>query len=125
MNFSLKFPRYRRTSSLTFFVLYSDILLPKSDEKVVAVISIVEYVMTTVAYVRINKVVKYHQNQISSHNQLKPEQTRKAFRQKKFVHSQNVFMLGSFWIYNVLAYTRTETKNLCTVVGCINLKGFL
>ena len=92
VNFLSKFPRYRRTSSLAFFVLYFDILLPKSDENVVAVICIVEYVMTTVAYVRIYKVVKYHQNQISSQNQLKPEQTRKAFRQKKFAYSQNVFM---------------------------------
>ena len=84
--------RYRRTSSLAFFVLYFDILLPKSDEEVVKVISIVKYVMTTVAHVRIYKVVKYHQNQISSHNQLKPEQTRKAFRKKKLAHSQNVFL---------------------------------
>ena len=92
VNFLSKSPRYRRTSSLAFFVLYFDILLPKSDEKVVAVISILEYVMTTMAYVRVYKAVKYHQNQIRSHNQLKPEQTRQALPQKKFVHSQNVFM---------------------------------
>ena len=55
---------------------------------VVAEICIVEYTMTTVAHVRIHKNVKYHQNQISSHNQLETEQTREALPQKKFTHSQ-------------------------------------
>ena len=42
------------------------IFLPKSNEMVTAVILLVGYVLTTVAYVRIYKVVKYHQNQIYS-----------------------------------------------------------
>ena len=72
------------------FILHN--LFPKSNDKVVAEICIVEYTMTTVAHVRIHKNVKYHQNQISSHNQLETEQTREALPQKKFTHSQNVFM---------------------------------
>ena len=72
------------------FILH--ILFPKSSDKVVVEICIVEYTMTTVAHVRIHKNVKYHQNQISSHNQLETEKTREAWPQKKFTHSQNVFM---------------------------------
>ena len=41
------------------------------------------YVLTTVAYVRISKVVKYHQNQIYSQNQLQNAQTREVLRQEK------------------------------------------
>ena len=59
------------------FILH--ILFPKSNDKVVSEICIVEYTMTTVAHVRIHKNVKYHQNQISSHNQLETEQTREAW----------------------------------------------
>ena len=72
------------------FILH--ILLPKSNDKVVAEICIVEYTMTTVAHVRIHKNVKYHQNQINSHNQLETEQTREALPRTNFTHSQNVFM---------------------------------
>ena len=90
VNFLLKFTRYRRTSRLA--PLFNHILLPKSNDKVVAENCIVKYTMTTVAHVRIYKNVKYHQNQINSHNQLETEQTREAWPQKKFTHSQNVFM---------------------------------
>ena len=50
---------------------------------VAAVILLVEYVLTTLAYVRIYKVVKYHQNQIHSQNQLQNAQTREVLRQTK------------------------------------------
>ena len=56
---------------------------PKSNQMVVAVILLVGYFLTTVAYVRIYKVVKYHQNQIYSQNQLQNAQTREALRQRK------------------------------------------
>ena len=48
--------------SCVFPILY--ILFPKEIEMVTAIISIIGYALTTVAYVRIYKVVKYHQNQI-------------------------------------------------------------
>ena len=52
-----------------------------------SVISVVGYVLTTLAYVRIYKVVKYHQNQIYGQNQLQNAQTREALRQRKSAYS--------------------------------------
>ena len=52
-----------------------------------AVISVIGYVLTTLAYVRIYKVVKYHQNQIYSQNQLQNAQTREAHRQRKSAYN--------------------------------------
>ena len=54
---------------------------------VAAVILLVGYFLTTVAYVRIYKVVKYHQNQIYSQNQLQNAQTREALRQRKSAYN--------------------------------------
>ena len=68
------------TSCVSAFL---DIFLPKSIEMVPAVISVIGYVLTTLAYVRIYKVVRYHQNQIYSQNQLQNAQTREAHRQRK------------------------------------------
>ena len=56
------------------------IFFPKEIEMVAAVISLTGYILTTVVYVRIYKVVKYHQNQIYSQNQLQNAQTREAHR---------------------------------------------
>ena len=61
--------------------------LSKSNEMVAAVILPVGYFLTTVAYVRIYKVVKYHQNQIYSQNQLQNAQTREALRQRKSAYN--------------------------------------
>ena len=72
------------TSSITALMY---IFLPKSNEMVAAVILLVGYVLTTVAYVRIYKVVKYHQNQIYSQNQLQNAQTREALRQRKSAYN--------------------------------------
>ena len=72
------------TSSITA-LMYS--FLPKSNEMVAAVILLVGYVLTTVAYVRIYKIVKYHQNQIYSQNQLQNAQTREALRQGKSAYN--------------------------------------
>ena len=63
------------------------IFLPKGIEMVAAVISVIGYVMTTVAYVRIYKVVKYHQNQIYSQNQLQNAQTRETHKQRKSAYN--------------------------------------
>ena len=63
------------------------IFLPKGNEKVAVAILLVGYVLTTVAYVRIYKVVKYHQNQIYSQNQLQNAQTREALRQRKSAYN--------------------------------------
>ena len=52
-----------------------------------AVISVIGYVLTTLAYVRIYKVVKYHQNQIYGQNQLQNAQTREALKQRKSAYN--------------------------------------
>ena len=54
---------------------------------VAAAISVIGYVLTTLAYVRIYKVVRYHQNQIYSQNQLQNAQTREAHRQRKSAYN--------------------------------------
>ena len=63
------------------------IFLPKGIEMAAGVISVLGYVLTTMAYVRIYKVVKYHQNQIYSQNQLQNAQTREALRQRKSAYN--------------------------------------
>ena len=72
------------TSSITALIY---IFLPKSNQMLPAVILLVGYVLTTVGYVRIYKVVKYHQNQIYSQNQLQNAQTRDALRQRKSAYN--------------------------------------
>ena len=52
------------------------IFLLKGISMATAVISVIGYVLTTVAYLRIYKVVRYHQNQIYSQNQLQNAATR-------------------------------------------------
>ena len=68
------------TSCVYAFIL---ILTPKGTTMAAGVISVIGYVLTTAAYVRIYKVVKYHQNQIYSQNQLQNAQTREVHRQRK------------------------------------------
>ena len=51
-----------------------------------AVISVIGYVLTTVAYLRIYKVVKYHQNQIYTQN-LQNAQAREAHKQRKSAYN--------------------------------------
>ena len=71
-------------SCITAFIY---VFLPTSDGIVAAVILMIGYVLTTVAYVRIYKVVKYHQNQIYSQNQLQNAQTREVLRQRKSAYN--------------------------------------
>ena len=63
------------------------IFLPKGNEMVAAVILLVGYFLTTVAYVRVYKVVTHQQNQIYSQNQLQNTQTREALRERKSVYN--------------------------------------
>ena len=63
------------------------IFLPKGIEMIPGVISVIGYVLTTVAYIRLYKVVRYHQNQIYSQNQLQNAQTREAHRQRKSAYN--------------------------------------
>ena len=62
------------------------IFLPKGIA-VAAAISVIGYVLTTLAYVRIYKVVRYHQNQIYSQNQLQNAQAREAHKQRKSAYN--------------------------------------
>ena len=71
-------------SCITAFIF---VFLPTSNGIVAAVILMIGYVLATVAYVRIYKVVKYHQNQIYSQNQLQNAQTREALRQRKSAYN--------------------------------------
>ena len=72
------------TSCVSAFLV---IFLPKDIEMTAAVISVIGYVLTTLAYVRIYKVVRYHQNQIYSQHQLQNAQTREALKQRKSAYN--------------------------------------
>ena len=63
------------------------IFLAKGIEMTAGVISVIGYVLTTVAYVRIYKVVKSHQNQIYGQNQLQNAETREAHKQRKSAYN--------------------------------------
>ena len=62
------------------------IFLVKGISMATAVISVRGYVLTTVAYLRIYKVVKYHQNQIYTQN-LQNAQAREAHKQRKSAYN--------------------------------------
>ena len=66
---------------------------------VAAVILLVGYFLTTVAYVRIYKVVKYHKNQIYSQNQLQNAQTREVLRQRKSAYDASFFYVAFLFCY--------------------------
>ena len=72
------------TSCVYAFTLF---FTPKGTTMAGAVISVIGYVLTTLANVRIYKVVKYHQNQIYSQNQLQNAKTREAHRQRKSAYN--------------------------------------
>ena len=73
--------------SISCFTAFIIVFLPTRNKIVAAVILLIGYVLTTVAYVRIYKVVKYHLNQIYSQNQLQNAQTREVLRQKKSAYN--------------------------------------
>ena len=80
------------TSCVSAFLV---IFLLKGIAMAAAVISVIGYVLTTLAYVRIYKVVRYHQNQIYSQNQLQNAQTREALRQRKSAYN-SLFVAVAF-----------------------------
>ena len=72
---------------ISCFIAFIIVFLPTSNKIVATVILLIGYVLATVAYVRIYKVVKYHQNQIYSQNQLQNTQTREVLRQRKSAYN--------------------------------------
>ena len=105
--------------SCVFPILY--ILFPKEIEMVTAIISIIGYALTTVAYVRIYKVVKYHQNQIYSQNQLQNAQTREAHRQRKSAYNSLfvsvVFLACYFPFFPSTILYETNTSEISFLVA--------
>ena len=105
--------------SCVFPILY--ILFPKEIEMVTAVISFIGYAVTTVAYVRIYKVVKYHQNQIYSQNQLQNAQTREALRQRKSAYNSLfvsvVFLACYFPFFPCTILHETNTSEISFLVA--------
>ena len=106
-------------TSCVFPILY--ILFPKEIEIVAAVISITGYALTTVAYVRIYKVVKYHQNQIYSQNQFQNAQTREAHRQRKSAYNSLfvsvVFLACYFPLFPCTILYETNTSEVSFIVA--------
>ena len=107
------------TISCVFPILY--ILFPKEIEMVTAIISLIGYALTTVAYVRIYKVVKYHQNQIYSQNQLQNAQTREAHRQRKSAYNSLfvsvVFLACYFPFFPCTILYETNTSEISFLVA--------
>ena len=105
--------------SCVFPILY--ILFPKEIEMVTAIISLIGYALTTVAYVRIYKVVKYHQNQIYSQNQLQNAQTREAHRQRKSAYNSLfvsvVFLACYFPFFPCTILYETNTSKISFLVA--------
>jgi len=107
--------------SCVFPILY--ILFPKEIEMVTAVISFIGYDVTTVAYVRIYKVVKYHQNQIYSQNQLQNAQTREVQLQRKSVYNSLfvsvVFFACYFPFFLCTILYKTNTSEISFLIAQI------
>ena len=72
------------TSCVYAFIIF---FTPKGTQMAGAVISVIGYVLTTMAYVRIYKVVRNHQNQIYGQNQLQNAATREAHKQRKSAYN--------------------------------------
>ena len=96
------------------------IFLPKGIV-MAAVISVIGYVLTTLAYVRIYKVVRYHQNQIYSQNQLQNAQTREAHRQRKSAYNSLflsvVFLACYFPFFPCTILYETNTSEISFLVA--------
>ena len=105
--------------SCVFPILY--ILFPKEIEMVTGIISIIGYALAIVVYVRIYKVVKYHQNQIYSQNQLQNAQTREAHRQRKSAYNSLfvsvVFLACYFPLFPCTILYETNTSEVSFIVA--------
>ena len=97
------------------------IFFPKEIEMVAAVICLIGYVLTTMAYVRIYKVVKYHQNQIYSQNQLQNAQTSETHRQRKSAYNSLfvsvVFLACYFPFFPCTILYETNTSDISFLVA--------
>ena len=104
-------------SCITAFIF---VFLPTSDGIAAGVILMTGYVLTTVAYVRIYKVVKYHQNQIYSQNQLQHAQTREVLRQKKSAYNAIfvylVFLACYFPLLPSTILSMTNTSKISVLI---------
>ena len=105
--------------SCVFPILY--ILFPKEIEMVTGIIAIIGYALAIVVYVRIYKVVKYHQNQIYSQNQLQNAQTREAHRQRKSAYNSLfvsvVFLACYFPFFPCTILYETNTSEISFLVA--------
>ena len=72
---------------ISFVLAFLFIFFPKEIEMVAVVICLIGYVVATMSCVRIYNVVKYHQNQIYSQNELQNVQTREAHGQRKSAYN--------------------------------------
>ena len=111
-------------TSCTTALIY--IFLPKHNEMVAAVISLIGYVITTTASVRVYKVVKYHQNQIYSQNHLQNAQTREAHRQMKSAYNSLfvsvVFLACYFPLFPCMILLMTNTSEISFLVAqCVSV----
>ena len=97
------------------------IFFPKEMEMVAVVITVTGYILTTVVYVRIYKVVKYHQNQIYSQNQLQNAQTREAHKQRKSAYNSLfvsvVFLACYFPFFPCTILYMTNTTEISFIVA--------
>ena len=102
---------------LAFLFIFS----PKEMEMVAVVITVTGYILTTVVYVRIYKVVKYHQNQIYSQNQLQNAATREAHKQRKSAYNSLfvsvVFLACYFPFFPSTILYMTNTTEISFIVA--------
>ena len=83
------------------------ISLPNSDRLVVAIMGFAGLLLTSVAYIHIYKVVRYHQNQIQCHLQISNAQASELLREKKSA-------LNTLFVYVV--FIACYLPHLCTTV---------
>ena len=104
------------------------IFFPKESEMVAAVISLTGYILTIVVYVRIYKVVKYHQNQIYSQNQLQNAQTREAHKQRKSAYNSlfvSVVFIACYFPFFFLYHTVHLVYRRSICVGILSFPEFI
>ena len=83
------------------------ISLPNQNNLLVVTIELVGLLVTTVAYIRIYKVVRYHQNQIQSQCQLQNDQAMEVLRQKKSA-------INALFVY--IVFLACFLPNLCCII---------
>ena len=102
------------------------VFFPTRNVIVTAVVLMIGYVLTTVAYVRIYKVVKFHQNQIHSQNQLQNAQTREVLRQKKSAYNAIFVYLVFLACYlpllpSTILYMTNTSESSFIVANCASI----